>query len=125
MIVRVRRRRERPYVVLETATLRLKTISFKARGLWAMCMSYPDDWAFRMDHLASMSERDGEIAVRNAFKELEVVGLARLEQLRGAGGRLEGTRWVVYESVDLNPSCVKQGGLFDSGTVEVSVSTRC
>ncbi len=117
MIVRVRLRRERPYVVLETATLRLKTISFKARGLWAMCMSYPDDWAFRMDHLASMSEHDGKGAVRSALKELEAKGLAALEEVRGDGGQMAGKRWVIYESPDLNPSFQRQGWLFDVDAV--------
>ncbi|MCZ6779274.1 MAG: hypothetical protein O7F16_09945 [Acidobacteria bacterium] len=117
MIVRVCRRRERPYVVLETATLRLKKISFKARGLWAMCMTYPDDWEFRMDHLASMSEHDGKGAVRSALKELEAKGLAALEEVRGDGGQMAGKRWVIYESPDLNPSCQRQGGLFDVDAV--------
>ncbi len=104
MIIRVRRRKERPYVVLETATLRMKHISFKARGLWAICMSYPDDWEFRLHHLESMSERDGEVSVRSALEELKAVGLVTFEQLRAESGRISSGHWTIYENPSLNIS---------------------
>ena len=103
MIVRVKKRKEHPYVVLERDTLRVKELSYKARGLWAHCMTYPDDWEFNFKHLATQSERDGERAVRSAFKELEQVGLARLERVRLRSGTFRGTRWVIYETPRLNP----------------------
>ena len=103
MIVRVQKRREHPYVVLERDTLRMTSLSFKARGLWALCMTYPDDWEFQFEHLAAQSDVDGIYAVRAAFKELEAVGLARLERLRNDGGAFVGSRWVIYETQRLNP----------------------
>ena len=101
MIVRVRKRKERPYVMLETATLRMKHVSFKARGLWAMCMSYPDHWEFRMRHLVSMSEREGKASVCSALEELKAVGLVTYEQERRESGRMGAGRWTIYENPSL------------------------
>ena len=102
-VVRVQRRRDR-FTVLSTATLRTTALSLKARGLWALCLSYPDDWEFRAKHLQAQSERDGRGAVQSALRELEAAGLAALETLRGADGRVRGKRWTIYEEAGLNPS---------------------
>jgi len=103
MIVRIKRRRDQPFVVLDRHALRLTTLSFKARGVWAHCMTYPDDWTINLKHLAAQSERDGLTALRSAFKELEAVGLASLETTRAGAGAIRGKRWVLYEVPDLNP----------------------
>src|SRR5690606_36835875 len=76
---------------------------FKARGLWAHCMTYPDDWTLNLKHLASQSASDGLTALRSAFKELEAEGLASLETTQADNGAMRGKRWVVYEVPDLNP----------------------
>ncbi|MFQ5570979.1 MAG: hypothetical protein ACE5G0_14970 [Rhodothermales bacterium] len=102
-VVRVKKRDEHPYVVLERETLRMAAVSLKARGLWALCMTYPDDWEFRPGHLARCSDRDGVTAIRSAMKELEAVGLAYLERVRRDDGTVRGTRWVIYETPGLNP----------------------
>lgn len=103
-VVRVKRHRER-FTVLSTATLRTTALSLKARGLWALCLSYPDDWEFRAAHLQAQSERDGRAAVQSALRELEAAGLAALETLRSEDGRVQGKRWTIYEEPALNPSC--------------------
>ena len=106
-VVRVQKRRDR-FTVLSTATLRRTSLSLKARGLWALCMSYPDDWHFRTSHLQAQSDGDGRGAVRSALRELEEAGLAALETPRGEDGRLLGKRWTIYEEAALNP--VHEGG---------------
>lgn len=108
-VVRIKRHRER-FTVLSTATLRTAALSLKARGLWALCLSYPDDWEFRTGHLQAQSERDGRESVQSALKELETAGLASLETLRGKGGRVRGKRWTIYEEPSLNPSVSEDGG---------------
>lgn len=102
-VVRVQKRRDR-FTVLSTATLRRTSLSLKARGLWALCMSYPDDWHFRTSHLQAQSDGDGRGAVRSALRELEEAGLAALETPRGEDGRLLGKRWTIYEEAALNPA---------------------
>ena len=100
MIVRVKRRSD-PFVVLSRATLREARLSLKARGLWALCMSFPDDWEFRPSHLVTLSERDGDAAVRSGLEELRAVGLVRYEQARGDDGTMGPGEWTVYETAEL------------------------
>ena len=102
-VVRVQKRRER-FTVLSTETLRVEGLSLRARGLWAVCMSFPDDWEFRATHLRTLSEHDGRRAVQSALKELEGAGLAALETVRGDDGRVRGRRWTIYEEPGLNPA---------------------
>lgn len=111
-VVRVQKRQDR-FTVLSTSTLRTTALSLKARGLWALCMSYPDDWHFRTAHLQSQSEHDGRGAVRSALKELEEAGLAALETPRDVDGRLLGKRWTIYEEAALNPT--RGAGAEDDG----------
>ena len=93
----VRAERRGRFTVLATAPLRLASLSLRARGLWALCMSYPDDWEFRAGHLLAQTEREGRDAVRTALRELEAAGFARLVRQTTADGRLGGSRWVVFE----------------------------
>lgn len=103
-IVRVKKRDEHPFVMLERATLQMTSLSLKARGLWAVCMSYPDNWEFNVRHLSThVSEHDGKTAVRSALRELEAAHLASLERVRNEDGTLSGTRWVIYENPSLHP----------------------
>ncbi|GAB5535274.1 MAG: hypothetical protein Rubg2KO_15230 [Rubricoccaceae bacterium] len=119
-VVRVHKRSEHPYVQLERATLRIPTLSIKARGLWAICMSHPDDWEFRLDHLVGLSASDGATAVRSAMKELDAHNLARLRTLRTPAGTVEGKRWSIYENADL---CLADDAPADVQETSMSVVT--
>lgn len=101
-VVRIKRHRDR-FTVLSTGTLRTAALSLRARGLWAVCMSFPDDWEFLVRHLRTLSDHDGRDAVQNALKELEGAGLAGLDTLRSDDGRVRGRRWTIYEEPGLNP----------------------
>src|SRR5690554_3435670 len=59
---------------LPNDTARDKRLSFRARGLLALMLSYPTDWEFNRDWLAQQSDEDGVGAVRTALKELETHG---------------------------------------------------
>ncbi|MEM6785464.1 MAG: hypothetical protein AAF624_17215 [Bacteroidota bacterium] len=120
-VVRVKRQRER-FTVLSTATLRTRALSLKARGLWALCLSYPDDWEFRIGHLQSQSEHDGRRAVQTALRELEQAGLAALETLRGEDGCLRGKRWTIYEEASLNPKARVPASTPDTDEVATDLS---
>jgi len=132
MVVRVKKQREAPFVILERATLRMESLSFKARGLWAFCMTYPDDWEFHPQHMALGSDHDGLTAVRSALKELVGVGLAYLERVRSENGTVHGSRWVIYETSVLNPhrdeqarshSTHRDAGFPESGKTRNPVNT--
>lgn len=68
------------YVVLNKGALENPKLSFKAKGLWAYCMSRPNDWEFNISHLKTVSQ-DGEDAIYSAFKELIEHGYCERVQL--------------------------------------------
>lgn len=51
-VVRIVHNRENPYVQLNKKTLWDTRLSLQAVGLWARCMSRPEDWIFRTAELA-------------------------------------------------------------------------
>ncbi|MHB1619836.1 MAG: hypothetical protein ACYCTY_07640 [Sulfuricella sp.] len=79
---------------LARALLRDGRLSFGARGLFAFLWDLPSGWKTNSIHLAGMSPQ-GRDAVRTLLKELEAVGAMRDEAIRGKGGRLAGSRWVL------------------------------
>jgi hypothetical protein len=124
-VIRVKKRDEHPFVMLERKTLQNASVSLKARGLWAVCMSYPDDWEFNLSHLANhVSEHDGKTAVRSALQELEVARLAKLHRLRKDDGTFGGTQWVIYENSSLHPDAAdaQDDSHRDAGFPDVGVS---
>jgi predicted transcriptional regulator len=51
-ILKIKHGPEKPYVMLDKASLWDKKLSLKAVGLWARLMSRPDDWVIRVSELA-------------------------------------------------------------------------
>jgi hypothetical protein len=80
----VRIKHQKNYVVINKLALEDKNLSFKAKGLWAYCMSRPDDWTFHVSHLITVSN-DGEKAVYSALRELEENGYLKRVQFRDRG----------------------------------------
>lgn len=68
-VIRVVHNKENPFVQLNKETLWNHNISLKAIGLWARCMSRPDDWRFNVKELVSKS-KEGRRAIDAAIKEL-------------------------------------------------------
>lgn len=62
------------FQILPNATARDKRLSFRARGLLALMLSYPPDWQFNRDWLARQTDGEGVSAVRTALQELEKAG---------------------------------------------------
>ena len=90
----IRIKHQKDYVVIHKEALENPKLSFKAKGLWAYCMSRPDDWKFHVNHLASVS-KDGEDAIYSAIKELIDEGYC--EKKQGHNGRFETVEYVIYE----------------------------
>lgn len=74
------------YVVIKKTALEDKRLSFKAKGLWAYCMSRPNDWEFNVSHLSTVS-KEGKEAIYSAIKELIKYGYCIKEQDRVARGK--------------------------------------
>lgn len=78
-IVRIIHNRENPYVTLNKAALWNQNLSLKATGLWARCLSRPDDWSFNVIEMAR-NMKEGRRAIYGAIDELIKEGYAiRLE----------------------------------------------
>ena len=68
-IIRTVHNKENPYVQLNKKALWDDRLSLKAVGLWARCMSRPDDWRFNISELAKRL-KEGRRAIDSAIKEL-------------------------------------------------------
>lgn len=75
---------QRDFIILHKGALENPNLSFKAKGLWAYCMSKPDDWVFNVKHLATVSQ-DKKESVCAAIKELELEGYIIRTQGRDKG----------------------------------------
>lgn len=74
-VIRVVHNRENPYVQLNKKALWDENVSLKAIGLWARCMSRPDNWKFSVAELAK-SGKEGKKAIYSAIDELIKEGYA-------------------------------------------------
>jgi hypothetical protein len=68
-VIRVVHNRENPFVQLNKDALWDENLSLKATGLWARCLSRPDDWKFSVKELAAKS-KEGRRAIYTAIDEL-------------------------------------------------------
>lgn len=79
------RKPEQGWAWIPNAILQNKSLSLKAKGLWAYLNSKPDGWIFSIDRIANETA-DGRDAVRSAIHELEAAGLlARTRRSIGTG----------------------------------------
>jgi hypothetical protein len=94
-IVRVSRRER--FTITPNAIAQNKELSHAAKGLILQMLSYPDDWAFTLQHLASNSA-SGLHSTRSAFKELETAGYVNRDIQRDDRGRVMGYEYTVFDS---------------------------
>lgn len=62
------------YTCISNAAIQDNTLSFKARGLHHLLLSYPDGFKVKRDSLINKSDKDGKTAIDSALKELEEAG---------------------------------------------------
>lgn len=96
MILRCTDRKQ--YLVLVQATVRDCRLSFKARGILAFLLSFPDDWKFNIKHLETCSDKDGRDAIAAGIRELIKHGYARRVTTRGPSGRIESKELQISEA---------------------------
>lgn len=100
------------FVCIHKGALENPKLSFKAKGLWAYCMSRKNDWQFHVSHLSKVS-KEKEDAVYSAIKELEKEGYIRKVQ-NNKNGKFEKVDYEVYEESQLK-KCLPQPGFPDAG----------
>ncbi|WP_294500442.1 helix-turn-helix domain-containing protein [uncultured Gemmiger sp.] len=94
------------YTTMCNYHLRDQTLSLKAKGLLSMLLSLPDTWHYSVRGLAAIS-REGVDGILTALKELETHGYLERRQLRGPGGRLGQTEYVIFEMPKSQPCTEK------------------
>jgi hypothetical protein len=99
----IRIQHSKDYTVIANAAIRDTRLSFKARGLHHLLLSYPDGWEINTEHLSDQSESDGKTSVCSALKELEKFGYLTREQAR-VNGRMAGWKSVIREIPSSEPS---------------------
>ena len=68
-IIRVKKDKDNPYVLINKNFLNDENLSWKAKGLLAYLLSLPDDWEIYISELQKHST-DGRDSTSNAIKEL-------------------------------------------------------
>jgi hypothetical protein len=66
------------FAQIANAALRDKRLSFKARGVLAMVLSYTGEWDSPRDWLETMSDKDGRDAIQSALNELTDLGYRKV-----------------------------------------------
>ncbi len=94
--------RTKDYTVMSNCHLRDSSLTLKAKGLLSMMLSLPDEWNYTTRGLAAIC-KEGVDAIGKALKELENAGYIVRRQLRGAGGKISDTEYVIYEKPQQRP----------------------
>jgi len=106
-VIRNRHNRKNNFVILDKKPLWDKELSLKAIGLWARCISRPDDWEFSIRELEK-SCKEKEVALYGAIKELREAKLClRVQQhwvIRKDGVVHKGAGPVVYVLMEVPAS---------------------
>ena len=85
-----------------------RRLSLKARGLFLLLQSLPDDWQYTISGLATMAGT-GKDQIRSGLNELLDIGYLVKEQSHDAGGKCAGNIFVLQEEAPLseNPTTVE------------------
>lgn len=90
------------YTVMSNHHLKNRSLSLKAKGLFSVILSLPEEWDYTLGGLAAISKESLD-AIRTAINELESFGYLHREQLRDERGRLAHNEYLVYECPENNP----------------------
>lgn len=88
--------RTRDYTVMSNFHLKDMNLSLKAKGLLSMMLSLPETWNYTTRGLAAIC-KEGVDAIGSTIRELEAAGYIVRRLLRGEGGRIADTEYVIYE----------------------------
>ena len=87
------------YTCISNKTMRDKRLSYKARGVHHLLLSYPNNWTVNIDHLAAASDKDGRAAVMSALNELQEHGYMTMRRVRSQqSGKFIGWEKVIRET---------------------------
>ena len=90
MIVIRGTRPDRNFTIIENSVLRDARLSFRARGVLAFVLSFPDGFQVSSDRLSDVG-KEGRDAIRSSFTELETFGYLRRDKRQNKNGQWETT----------------------------------
>jgi len=96
-------RKQKNFSIISNIPLNDKSISFKAKGIWAYLMSKPEDWEVRVSNLINTST-EGRDAIYSGIKELVEAGYMNKIQHRDESGKMTGMEYQVFEDPMNRPS---------------------
>lgn len=88
-------------------------LSFRSKGLYATLAGFMPGKRVSVAYLSVLGSERRD-AIRTALQELQTVGVLRVVQIRGEGGRITGSSWTLYENPESappapeNPTLVKR-----------------
>lgn len=88
--------RKKGFTVVYRSVAQDKRLSLKARGLFLLMQSLPENWKFTVSGIASMAGV-GVRQIRAALNELEEVGYLVREQSHAESGTFAGNVWILQE----------------------------
>lgn len=101
-IVRIQHDKEKPYVMLNRASIQDPNLSWKARGLLAYLISLPDEWEVSVSHLTKVYQGNKKGNKRDAIyeilTELQEAGYVMINQSKKSKGLFGAMDYVVYET---------------------------
>lgn len=86
----------RDYTTVSNYYLRDKTLSLKAKGLFTLILSLPEDWRFTIRGLSAIC-KEGVESIGTTLNELEKSGYLVRRRVRGADGRMGDIEYCFYE----------------------------
>lgn len=99
--------RRRGFAVVYREVAQDRRLSLKARGLFLLLQSLPEDWKYTISGLATLAGT-GKDQIRSGLAELLQVGYLVKEQAHDEGGKFAGNIFVLQEEAPLseNPTTV-------------------
>ena len=99
--VRIHRVKNKNYSVICNEVFKEKELSLKAKGLYALVMSLPDDWDFSLKGICELS-KENYTAVNNAIKELIEAGYCQRGRVYDKG-KISGFEYYFFEGKEKSP----------------------
>lgn len=91
-----RRGKHKGFTTVYRSVAQDKRLSLKARGLFLLLQSLPDDWRYTQAGLAHVAGM-GRDQIRSALAELEKAGYLTAEQAHDEGGKFSGAVYVLHD----------------------------
>jgi hypothetical protein len=93
---RIKSGRKEKFTVLYNSALQDRRLSLKAKGLFCVMMSLPENWQYSVSGLAKYVGVSKDV-IRKLLQELQDVGYLIREQSHGQGGKFGGNTYVLQD----------------------------